>query len=179
MITAIESSPVRNMTEANAEISAVFREYHLRLFHYALQLVGDREDAMDITQETFLRLQRHWARRDETKPIAAWLYAIARNLAIDQLRKRGTRNETEENPNLEDRHTQNPEHLASNSELRERLWVAIGQLPDSLREVILLRDWHGMRYAEIAEVTGTNATTVTSRLYEARQRLRNELRGYL
>lgn len=179
MISAIESSPVRNIAEANAEISAVFREYHARLFHYALQLVGDREDAMDITQEVFLRLHRHWARRDDAKPIAAWLYAIARNLSIDQLRKRGYRSETEENPNLEDRKTHDPERLASNTELREKLWAAIGALPDPLREVILLRDWHGMRYAEIAEVTGVNATTVTSRLYEARQRLRNELRGYL
>ncbi len=179
MITAIESSPVRNMTEANAEISAVFREYHLRLFHYALQLVGDREDAMDITQEVFLRLHRHWARRDESKPIGAWLYAITRNLSIDQLRKRGVRAEAEENPNLPDSRVRDPEGMASNSELREKLWAAIHALPDSLREVILLRDWHGMRYAEIAELTGTSSTTVTSRLYEARQRLRNELRGYL
>ena len=178
-MTAIQSSPVQTMVESNAEITTVFREYHVRLFHYALQLVGDREDAMDITQEVFLRLHRHWARRDESKPIAAWLYAIARNLSIDQLRKRGVRGESEEDPNLEDEQARDPEDLASNSELRKKLWSAIGELPDPLREVILLRDWHGMRYAEIAEVTGTNTTTVTSRLYEARQRLRNELRGYL
>lgn len=178
-MTAIQSSPVQTMVEANSEISAVFREYHVRLFHYALQLVGDREDAMDITQEVFLRLHRHWNRRDESKPIAAWLYAIARNLSIDQLRKRGVRSETEENPNLEDEQARDPEDLASNSELRNKLWSAIRGLPEPLREVILLRDWHGMRYAEIAEVTGVNPTTVTSRLYEARQRLRNELRGYL
>ena len=179
MISAIDSSPVRNIAEADGDISAVFREYHLRLFHYALQLVGDREEAMDITQEAFLRLHRHWSRRDESKPIVAWLYAIARNLSIDHLRKRGVRAETEENPNLADHRTRDPEGLASNSELREKLWGAIHALPDPLREVILLRDWHGMRYAEIAEVTGVNSSTVTSRLYEARQRLRNELRGYL
>ena len=179
MMTAIQSSPVQSMVESNAAFTEVFREYHVRLFHYALQLVSDREDAMDITQETFLRLHRHWARRDESKPIAAWLYAIARNLAIDQLRKRGVRNETEEDPNLEDTLIRGPEDLASNAELRTKLWSAIRALPDPLREVLLLRDWHGMRYSEIADVTGTSATTVTSRLYEARQRLRKELRGYL
>jgi RNA polymerase sigma-70 factor (ECF subfamily) len=179
MMTAIQSSPIASMVESPSEITEVFREYHTRLFHYALQLVGDREDAMDITQETFLRLHRHWARRDESRPIAAWLYSIARNLAIDQLRKRNVRNETEEDPNLEDTLARDPEDLASNSELRKRLWTAIRALPDPLREVLLLRDWHGMRYAEIAEVTGATPTTVTSRLYEARQRLRKELRGYL
>ena len=179
MMTAIQTSPVRNMVAANEELTEVFREYHTRLFHYALQLVGDREDAMDITQEAFLRLHRHWARRDEDRPIAAWLYAIARNLAIDQLRKRNVRGETEEDPNLEDTLARDPEDLAFNTELRKKLWSAIRGLPDPLREVLLLRDWHGMRYSEIAEVTGTNATTVTSRLYEARQKLRKQLRGYL
>ena len=178
-MTAIQSSPVQEMAEGHNEIAQVFREYHTRLFHYALQLVGDREDAMDITQDTFLRLHRHWNRRDESRPIAAWLYAIARNLAIDLMRKRGVRGEVEEVPNLEDGQIRDPEDLASNSQLNQRLWTAIRALPEALREVLLLRDWHGMRYAEIAEITGVNTTTVTSRLYEARQRLRKQLRGYL
>lgn len=178
-MTAIQPSPIQELATGHAEFTGVFRDYNLRLFHYALQLVGDREDALDITQETFLRLHRHWDRRDESRPVAAWLYAIARNLAIDLLRKRGTRGETEEDPNLADTASRNPEDAASNSALRKKLWTAIYALPESLREVLLLRDWHGMRYAEIAEITGTNTTTVTSRLYEARQRLRKQLRGYL
>jgi RNA polymerase sigma-70 factor (ECF subfamily) len=178
-MTAIQPSPVQELTAEHAELSAVFRDYNVRVFHYALQLVGDREDALDITQETFLRLHRHWNRRDDSRPVVAWLYAIARNLAIDLLRKRGTRNETEEDLNLPDAASVTPEDAASNSALRARLWTAIRGLPDPLKEVLLLRDWHGMRYAEIAEITGTNPTTVTSRLYEARQRLRRQLRGYL
>lgn len=178
-MTAIQPSPVQELTTGHTELSAVFRDYHVRVFHYALQLVGDREDALDITQETFLRLHRHWKRRDDSRPVTAWLYAIARNLAIDLLRKRGTRNETDEDPNLPDAASISPEDAASNSALRARLWAAIRRLPEPLKEVLLLRDWHGMRYAEIAEIVGTNTTTVTSRLYEARQRLRRQLRGYL
>lgn len=176
---AIQSTTMQETASVETDISDIFRQYHTRVFHYALQLVGNREDALDVTQETFLRLHRHWSRRDPARPVAAWLYAIARNLAIDALRKRGIRGETEEDPNTEDTLSRDPEDVATNSELRRQLWSAIRALPEPLREVLLLRDWHGMRYAEIAEITSTNATTVTSRLYEARQRLRKQLRGYL
>jgi len=178
-MTAIQPTTVQVADSGEGEISDIFRSYNLRVFHYTLQLVGNREDALDLTQETFLRLHRHWNRRDPARPVVAWLYAIARNLAIDCLRKRGTRGEVEENPNLEDTLARDPEDVASNSELRRQLWSAIRALPEPLREVLLLRDWHGMRYAEIAEITAVTTTTVTSRLYEARQRLRKQLRGYL
>lgn len=178
-MTAIQTTTLQQSTSGEAEIADIFRLHHLRVFHYSLQLVGNRDDALDITQETFLRLHRHWSRRDPDRPVAAWLYAIARNLAIDQLRKRGIRGETAEDPNLADTLSRNPEGTASNSELRRQLWAAIQALPEHLREVLLLRDWHGMRYAEIAEITGVIPSTVTSRLYEARQRLRKQLRGYL
>jgi RNA polymerase sigma factor (sigma-70 family) len=178
-MTATQTTIAEEVASQEADLAGVFRLYHLRVFHYALQLVGNRDDALDITQETFLRLHRHWARRDPAKPISAWLYAIARNLAIDSLRRRGTRAETAEDPAIPDTLARDPEGQATNAELQQRLWSAIRSLPEPLREVLLLRDWHGMRYAEIAEVTGINTTTVTSRLFEARQRLRKQLRGYL
>jgi RNA polymerase sigma-70 factor, ECF subfamily len=178
-MTAIQSSAIEEVAAGEADLPGVFRLYNLRVFHYALQLVGNREDALDITQETFLRLHRHWQRRDPSRPTSAWLYAIARNLAIDCLRRRGTRGEVAEDPALPDTLARDPEGQASNNELRQKLWYAIRSLPEPLREVLLLRDWHGMRYAEIAQVTGINTSTVTSRLFEARQRLRKQLRGYL
>lgn len=59
-MTAIQPSPIQELSAKNdVEFNNVFRDNHLRLFHYSLQLVGDREDALDITQETFLRLHRH------------------------------------------------------------------------------------------------------------------------
>ena len=135
---------------------------------------------MDVTQEAFLRLHRHWRRRDADRPFAPWLYSVVRNLAIDLLRKRSVRKESgidEVAP--EPTPLPSPESAAQRSQLSERLWREIRRLPDVQREALLLRDWHGLSYAEIAEATGTNVTTINSRLHDARVRLRERLRRYM
>lgn len=168
------------VAQHEGEFVDLFREYRLRAFHYALQTVGNADDAMDITQEAFLRLHRHWRRRDPERPLAPWLYSVVRNLAIDVLRKRGVRKETDMDAALPaPSPLASPEAAAGNSELSGHLWREIQRLPDVQREALLLRDWHGLSYAEIAEATGTNATTVNSRLHDARTRLRERLRRYL
>ena len=162
-----------------SELAGVFREFRLRIYHFALQKVGSAEDALDITQDTFLRLHRHWHRRDSGRPLAPWIYSIARNLSIDVLRKRGTRKEDELGDTPRPSHRPGPEALAERSEVQQAVWAAINQLPDTLRETLILRDIHGLRYAEIAETLDVPATTVTSRLHDARQKLRKSLEKHL
>jgi RNA polymerase sigma-70 factor (ECF subfamily) len=72
-----------------------------------------------------------------------------------------------------------PELAARRGELSGRLWREIRGLPEVQREALLLRDWHGLSYKQIADITGTNVTTVNSRLHDARTRLRERLRRYL
>jgi len=176
------------MEQAVVEVSAateegdfaeLFRQHKLRAFHYALQMVGNREDAMDVTQEAFLRLHRHWRRRDLSRPFAPWLYSVLRNLAIDLLRKRARRKECGLETAPDASPLAGPELQAERSELTSRLWKEIQQLPLIQREALLLRDWHGLSYAEIAEATGASVAAVNSRLHDARARLRNRLRRYL
>lgn len=161
------------------DLSAVVREYRVRAYHFALQLLGNSEDALDVTQEAFLRLHRHWHRRDRSRPITPWLYSILRNLAIDQIRKRGSRRE---NP-IEDAPRESPrpgpETLAERSEVKTMVWEAINQLPETYKEVVILRDLHGLTYAEIAEALGVPTTTVNSRLHDAREALRRKLERYV
>jgi RNA polymerase sigma-70 factor (ECF subfamily) len=166
------------VTEAAGEFAAVFAEYRLRAFHFALQMLGNREDAMDVTQEAFLRLHRHWHRRDPARPLAPWLYAVLRNLAIDTLRKRGVRKEDDLDAAPPDFHP-GPEVLAEQTELREAVWRAIGELPAALRETVILREFHGLSYAEIAQALGVPPTTITSRLHDARTLLRRKLEKVL
>jgi len=157
-----------------------FRQYKAKAFHYALQLVGNREDAMDVTQEAFLRIHRHWKRRDVSRPFAPWLYSVVRNLAIDVLRRRGTRKECcIEAAAPKPSPAPDPEIQTRRTEISVRLWREIQRLPDVQREALLLRDWHGLSYSEIAEATGVNVTTINSRLHDARVRLRDRLRRYL
>ncbi len=167
--------------EAESEFVRFFRDYRSKAFHYALQTVGNVDDALDVTQEAFLRLHRHWRRRDPSRPFGPWLYSIVRNLAIDLLRKRATRRECnqEDAPPLLAPAAASPEAAAGRKELAERLWREIGRLPEPQREALLLRDWHGLSYAEIAEITGSTVAAVNSRIHDARVRLRDRLRRYL
>ena len=162
------------------EFNLLVKQYRLRAFHFALQLVGDREDAMDITQDAFLKVHRNWRRRDPNRPFAPWFYAILRNQAIDLLRKRSSRKEDDPD-DLPDPASPKPgpDLLAEKDELKEKVWLAIDQLSPSQREVVVLRDLHGFTYKEIAEITGDAVTTVNSRLHDAREILRRKLRGYL
>jgi RNA polymerase sigma-70 factor (ECF subfamily) len=161
------------------EFEALVAEYRLRAFHFALQIVGNREDAMDVTQEAFLKVHRNWRMRDPDRPFAPWFYAILRNMAIDFLRKRASRREEapETAPDVSFR--PGPEALAAKGELQEKVWEAIAQLPEQQREVLVLRDLHGFSYKEIAEIVGAEASTVNSRLHDARETMRRKLRRYL
>lgn len=160
------------------ELTLLVREHRTKAFYYILQMVGNREDAMDLTQEAVLRLHRHWERRDPDRSLAPWFYAILRNVAIDHLRRRSSRKEYTLDEMIE-----SPEDeglgTADLANLRLRLWKAIGALPDEQREVVVLRDVHGLSYAEIGEAVGIPATTVSSRLHHARGKLRHELKEYL
>jgi len=169
-----------SVAEREDEFLELFQQYRLKAFHYALQTVGNHEDAMDVTQEAFLRLHRHWHRRDSSRPLAPWLYSVVRNLAVDVLRKRMVRKESGLDGMAPKSHSlPTPEAAAEGSEINARLWREIRNLPDVQREALLLRDWHGLSYKEIAEATGTNVTTINSRLHDARTRLRERLRRYL
>jgi RNA polymerase sigma-70 factor, ECF subfamily len=158
------------------DLGTLARTYKLRAFHFALQLVGNRDDAMDLTQEAFLRLHRHWHRRDRSRPFGPWLYSVVRNLAIDLLRKRGAEARRDGHlPPSDD--GPGPEVLAEQAEVKAEVWRAISRLPREQREVVILRHLHGMTYAEIAATVGVPVTTVTNRLHDGRERLRLELRG--
>jgi RNA polymerase sigma-70 factor (ECF subfamily) len=161
------------------EFEALVGEYRLRAFHFALQIVGNREDAMDVTQEAFLKVHRSWGMRDPSRPFAPWFYAILRNMAIDFLRKRASRREESPETAPDVSHRPGPEALAVKGEVQARVWEAIAQLPEAQREVLVLRDLHGFSYKEIAEIVGEGTTTVNSRLHDARETMRRKLRRYL
>ena len=161
------------------EFEALVSEYRLRAFHFALQIVGNREDAMDVTQEAFLKVHRNWRMRDPNRPFAPWFYAILRNMAIDFLRKRATYREEAPETAQDISHRPGPEALAVKGQVQEKVWEAIGRLPEPQREVLVLRDLHGFSYKEIAEIVGVETTTVNSRLHDARETMRRKLRRYL
>jgi RNA polymerase sigma-70 factor (ECF subfamily) len=150
-----------------------------KAYYTALKLVGDPDDAYDLSQEAFIRVYNARSRYDETHPFYAWFYTIIRNLARNYLRKRNVRFEYEvqtkqsSKGNLE--MSDSPEYIVEADEAKKAMWAAIDKLPYDHREIIILRHFEDMSYEEIAGILGIAVGSVMSRLYYARKKLRDLL----
>lgn len=144
----------------------------------ALQLLRDPEGARDVAQEALLRFFSHLDRLDPQRPPRPWLFAIVRNLVRDQQRhRRRWRMAGLEGPDAVELvdPAENAEVEAERQELRQRVWRALASLPEKHREILVLRDYQDLAYAEIAGVLGVALGTVMSRLHRARRALRDRL----
>ncbi len=152
--------------------------YMRRAYYAALGLVGSHEDALDLSQEAFVRAYEARHRIDPELPFFTWLYQILRRLCFNFVRDRGLRRRKLEGAAewLAQEASQridepDPQRGAELSELRQRLRRGIEALPDREREVLVLKEFEGLRYREIAELVGIPIGTVMSRLYTARRNL--------
>ncbi len=150
-------------------------ERHKKLaYHLALGLVGNKDDAYDISQEAFLRLYKSAKTYDESQPFLPWFYTIIANLCRTWLHRRSKREsrivDVSDVPYLfvdED----NPEKDLIRRETLARLHKALLELPFDDREIITLQHFRGMSYEEIADLLNIPRGTVMSRLYYARKKL--------
>ncbi len=160
------------------------QRYSPRLLNFVFRVIGDRERAEDLVQETFVRVYRHIKRFDQEKKFSTWIYTIASNLAKNELRNR-TRNplvffqnllkewEDDKRPiEFADR-SYRPDDLFKKRYLRELVSNAVEQLPEHHKIVFVLRETEGKSYEEIAEITRCSLGTVKSRLNRARNNFAN------
>jgi len=150
-------------------------------YFIALGLVGNHEDALELSQEAFFRAYRNIKQLSSEGKFFPWFYQILRNLCFSHLRKMkirqaGSLDEFEEEKiQIESHDTFDPGVLAERNEDTDRVWKAIGKLDDKHREVIILRHFRNLSYEEISKILFCNPGTVTSRLYYARKRLKEML----
>ena len=172
-----EITAMRRCRRGSPEAFEVFvNRYMKNAYFIALGLVGNREDAMDLSQEAFIRAYRNIKHLKPDRRFFPWFYQILKNLCISHLRKRRYRQTSSldaENCPEPAATTDcfSPEVVAGRNELKDKVWQAIGKLDDKHREVIILRHFQNMSYEQIAEALYCNKGTVTSRLYYARKRL--------
>jgi len=160
-----------------AAFQALYERHRRSVFNFLLRSLGDRRTAEDLLQETFLRVFAH---REEYRPTAAfrtWLFTIARNLLIDQLRQQSRSQEIGDEAPLEavEAPGATPLQQAEARELGEWLQAAVSRLSPSQREVLLLSRFAGLSHEEISRVTGASPAAVRVTLHRALQRLRNFL----
>lgn len=148
--------------------SALVRRHEDRVFGIAIRITGDRADALDATQDTFVSVFRQAGTFRAEAAFATWLYRIAVNACRDLLRRRRRLPEpTDELP-------ERPRPGIGTEEvvgLRLDLARALAQLPDDYRDAVLMHDLGAVPYEEIAQITGVALGTVKSRISRGRRRL--------
>ena len=160
-----------------AAFEQLVRTYENKVYHLALRMCNNPDDAMEIAQEAFLSAWRGLPFFREESSFATWLYRLTSNAAIDFLR-RDKRNVT--GPSLDDDKTftqapdpaPSPHSRAEQGELREALAAGLATLTPEHRQVLLLRELQGMSYEEIARALDLDLGTVKSRIARAREKLR-------
>lgn len=157
-----------------------------RVFRLLMRMMGNREEAEDVAQETFLSLHRHGRRFRAEARFSTFVYRVAANAALNRRRSLGRsrtriRKLAERQAAGDDlpQSPRNPEDATAGHELSGHVRDALQRLSPSLRMPVILYDIEGLAYAEIAKVLGVAEGTVKSRIHRARQALRVELQGTL
>jgi RNA polymerase sigma-70 factor (ECF subfamily) len=164
-------------------LDRLIEHYQHRLLRYLVYLSGNRELAEDLFQETWIRVLERGHQYDGTHEFSTWLYAVARNLTIDCLRKKSPLSldglmEDEEHAPLEPVDTRPMAwEVVQQHEQAERISAALVSIPAEYREAVMLRFQEGLALDEIATVTGARLGTVKSRLYRGLNLLMSRLEG--
>lgn len=171
-----------------AAYRTLIERYSPTIYNLALRMMGNREEAEEVLQETFLSAFRAVNRFEGRSQLGTWLYRIAYNAAMMRLRRRqvpvtsiDASREGEEGeimPRQLVDWTALPDEILLSGELRRVLDAAIATLPEGLRSVFVLRDIEGLSTAEVAQVLGLTETNVKVRLHRARLALRERLSSY-
>lgn len=171
-----------NGVQDNADFRQMALDHLDALYGFAMILTGNRVEAEDLVQETYLRATRAFGSLAPDSNLKSWMFAIMRNIRLNQLRHARSGptfvefDATDENMwQIMDESAQTPYvHLIRKIE-RDQVRAAIEKLPVHYREVIVLRDLEGFSYKQIAGILQCPAGTVMSRLGRAREQLRSLL----
>jgi RNA polymerase sigma-70 factor (ECF subfamily) len=166
----------------NTAFGELVRRNMRSAYYAALGLVGSPDDALDLSQEAFARALKHAAKLDPGRPFYPWYYAILRRLCFNFLRDRKNRQRLLDEQGAwlaEDlaggELGENPEACLGRENARRIVVRALSRLPETQREVLVLREFEDMKYQEIADLLEIPVGTVMSRLYAARRALADAL----
>ncbi|SRR6266446_6045254 len=169
----------------DAALNSLMERHAEKLFQYLLRCLQDESDADDLAQETFTRVYQNRAKFDPGQKFSTWLYAIASNLVRDRYRWRARHpqvsldsgNEQTEaawKDNLRARDPAPDQHLQS-EEQAAAVRQAVAALPEELRQPLILAVYQELSQAEIGVILNCSAKAVETRIYRARQQLRESL----
>lgn len=180
MTVLFENEIIRSVLRGNVnDFEKLVAAYEKNVYNIALRMVGDPDDAADMTQETFIKAYRALSGFRGDSKFSSWLYRIASNVCLDFLRSRSRHPQVSlSTVDEDDRATfelpdmrQNPEEQLMKKLGMEAVRRGLEQLPEQQRQILVLRELGGLSYAELAQTLGLEEGTVKSRIFRARKRL--------
>lgn len=158
---------------AEAAFSELYARYGGRVYAYCLRFLGNRDEAQDVYQETFIRFYECAKQEREMTNVPGFLLKIARNLCLN------TRRNKKRTVEYEDYLTSVQPSSQEKTELLNLITTALDMIPSEYREVFVLREYQGLSYAEIAEVVDSSLSNVKVRIFRAKQKIRSILAPYI
>lgn len=158
--------------------------YKSKIFHLAYRMLGNRQEAEDVVQDTFLRMYEHLASFDRSRKFSTWLYRIATNLCIDRLRRRRsvysldadmTGGDGMDGYSVLRTGDPGPEETLVLTERQRMVLEAIASLPDKYKVAVALRYYQDLSMQEISDIMQIPVSTVKTRIHRGREYLRRKL----
>jgi RNA polymerase sigma-70 factor (ECF subfamily) len=168
---------IRQATRGNVEsFNLLVSRWEKRVYNYLLRITANREDALDLTQDTFLKAYQNLRKLDDPGRFAPWLYRIAHNEAYSMFRKRRPQTDVDD---IEPEATGTKITVGGSSvfpiELSLAVASALGRLSVDQREAVVLKIYQGFKFEEMAEILSCPVSTIKSRVYTALELLKIEL----
>jgi len=160
------------------------KRYEKQIVNYVFRMIGNYQDALELSQEVFLKAYLALKSYKSEYSFSTWLYKIARNRTIDFIRKKklntvsieGKGNEDSLKPQYEDSGLR-PDEVYEKKRRANLVEKAVAKLPEEYREVIIMYHVDGLKYEEIADILGVPIGTVKNRIFRARKMLKDMLEG--
>ena len=152
---------------------ALIQEHQASVFNVCYRITGNRQEAEDLTQESFFRAYQKLSRYDPSRPFGPWMRTLAANLCYNHIKKSRLQRVPleDEKDQIKDNPSTDPENLLEMSQEHRELYQALWKLPDNQRIALELRHFQGLSYQDMAEALNLPLNTVRSHLYRGRQNL--------
>ena len=174
MSTTDSSLVIETLNGDREAFGRLVGKYERRIFNLAFRICGDYEDAMDVTQAVFVKAFDRLGTFDPSRKFFSWLYRMGVNESLNLVKKQSRIVHVEFDPPYRD---PGPDQRIIREESKGLVQMALKRLGEDQRVVIILRHFVDLSYSQIAEVLGIPVKTVKSRLYSARQRMKEILTG--
>lgn len=163
----------------NGDIDAfnrLVKRWQQRIHRFTYRYFASHDDASEITQKTFIKAYKKLDTLDDAEKFSAWIYRIANNLCLDETRRAGRRRaapmEALTDHPVAETMDANPDRQVHQDDLESILQLALKQLPAEQRIVVIMKEYEGLKFREIAEILDEPESTVKSRLYYGLKKLR-------